>query len=91
VAQQLADGHQVDSWFQHARDMSDYPITLAGDGIEELQGTYGLVELAPRGMQLVDHPKLEVSNLLEPQFFRVFSKPHGKSIDVVRVGVDGPG
>jgi len=63
----------------------------AGGGIEELQGTYGLVELAPRGMRFVDHPKLEVSNLFEPQFFRVFSEPHGKSIDVVRVGVDGPG
>jgi len=63
----------------------------AGDGIEELQGTYGLVELAPKGMQFVDHPKLEVSNLFEPQFFGVCSKPHSKSIDVVRVGVDGPG
>ncbi len=41
-------------------------------------------------MQFVDHPELEVSNLFEPQFFGVFSKPHSKSIDVVGVGVDGP-
>lgn len=70
--------------------MSDYPITLASDGIEELQGTYGLVELAPRGMQFVDHPKLEVTNLFEPQFFGMLSEPHCKSIDVIRVGVDRP-
>ena len=69
--------------------MSYYPITLAGDGIEELQGAYGLVELAPRGVQLVDHPKLKVPDLFEPKFFRVFSEPHSESIDVVRVGVDG--
>ena len=42
-------------------------------------------------MQFVDHPKLEVSNLFETQFFRVFSKPHGKSIDVIRIGVDRSG
>ena len=71
--------------------MSDYPIPLAGDGIEELQGTYGLVELAPRRAQFVDHPKLEVSNLFETEFFGVFSKPHRKAIDVISVGVDGPG
>jgi hypothetical protein len=72
-------------------DMSHYPVTLAGDAVEELQSTYGLVELAPRGVQFVDHPKLEVANLLWPKFFGMLAKPHRESIDVVGVGVDSSG
>ena len=51
--------------------------------VNDPRGTDGLVELAPRGLQFVDHPKLEVSNLFKSKFFGVLSKPHRKSIDVV--------
>jgi hypothetical protein len=69
--------------------MKDYPVTFAGDGVKELQSTDGLIELAPRGVQFINHPKLEISNLFRSKFFWMFSKPHGESIDVIRVSVNG--
>jgi hypothetical protein len=72
-------------------DVSHYPVTLAGDRVEELQCTNGLVELAPGGVQFVDHPELEFTNLLWPQFLGMLTESHREAIDMIGVGIDGPG
>jgi len=37
----------------------------------------------------LNHPKLEVTNLLGPQLCGVFAEVFGKPIDVISVGVNG--
>jgi hypothetical protein len=70
-------------------DLPHDPIPLAGNGVKESQGAKRLVELAPRRVKLIDHPKLEVPDLLGPEFLGVFAVSGSESVDVIGVGFDG--